>query len=118
MDPIKAAAQYNAKLTGPNVLAYLLLALVPTMQPAYADSAVIAAALEASIKGILSIITVPAPIQVTDYILYYAFGRAILRRKRRYAGVPLGLEVGYLTTIYTARGLDAAALASIAALLV
>ena len=118
MDPIRAAAQYNAKLVPANVAYYLAIALVPTMQPSYAASAVEAAAMEGTIKGILELITIPATIPSTDFILYYAMGRQILRKKRRFNGPVLDAEVTMMVTTYTARGLNATALASIVAALV
>ena len=118
MDASRAIAQYNAKLVPAYVSSYLTAQLVPVMQPAYADSATLAYALEGQIKGILALITVPAPIPTTDFILYYAFGRKITRIKRRFAGPQLSNEASYLVTTFTARGLNAAALASIVAVLI
>jgi hypothetical protein len=118
VNPIRAIAQYNAKLVPANVSAYLTAQLVPVMQPAYADSAVSAFALEGQVKGILALITVPAPIPTTDFVMYYAFARKITRIKRRFAGPQLAAEAGYLVTTFTARGLNAAALASIVAVLI
>jgi hypothetical protein len=118
VDPIRAAAQYNAKLVPTNVAAYYAIALVPVMQPSYAASAVEAAAMEGTIKGILELITIPATIPSTDFILYYAMGRQILRKKRRFNGPVLDAEVTMMVTTYTARGLNATALASIVAALV
>ena len=113
MDPISASARYNAKLVPADISA-ILTVLLPTMQPAYGVSATAAANTEALVKGVLSGITVPAPIPTPDYAIYYAFARQIVKKARRFPGGPgLTTEIGYLVTTYTARGCSAPALASI-----
>ena len=116
MDASRAIAQYNAKLVPAYVSSYLTAPTGAHHATGLRRLGDPRGRAGGQIKGILALITVPAPIQMTDYILYYAFGRKITRRKRRFAGPQLSNEASYLTT-FTARGLNAAALASIVAVL-
>lgn len=117
MDAIRASAAYNAKLTAARVEAFLTYDKA-TMVSNYAATAGDLYDIENTVKGILGLITSPAPIPVTDYPLYYSFAKQCYRKARILGGgAALTVEIGYLITTYVARGLVDAALDSIVAAL-